>query len=115
MRHRMAHRVDLPARSTRSWVILALVAAVVFLVANHLLVTGRAVGIWDADSQYFPRFVLVADHIRAGTFLRWDPWTDGGLPSFSEPQVGAFSPIVNTFGLLFGGNPAGFLAYWLLH
>jgi hypothetical protein len=111
----MAHRVDLPERSIRPWVIFALVAAVVFLVANHLLATGGAVGIWDADGQYFPRFVLVADHVRAGTFLRWDPWTDGGLPSFSEPQVGAFSPIVNAFGLLFGGNPAGFLAYWLLH
>ena len=115
MCRRMAHRVDLPERSIRPWVIFALVAAVVFLVANRLLVTGRAVGIWDADGQYFPRFVLVADHVRAGTFLRWDPWTDGGLPSFSEPQVGAFSPIVNALGLLFGGNPAGFLAYWLLH
>src|SRR5689334_23054483 len=88
------------------WGVAAVVALVVFVVANRHLVTGRAVGIWDVDGQYFPRFVLVADHARAGHFLRWDPWTDGGLPSFSEPQVGAFSPIVVAFGLVFGGNQA---------
>jgi hypothetical protein len=94
---------------------VAVVALVVFVVANRHLVTGRAVGIWDVDGQYFPRFVLVADQARAGQFLRWDPWTDGGLPSFSEPQVGAFSPIVIAFGLIFGGNRAAFILYWLLH
>ena len=104
-----------PATDTRGWRVSAVVATLVFLVANRLLVTGRAVGIWDADGQYYPRFVLVADHARAGQFLRWDPWTDGGLPSFSEPQVGAFSPIVNAFGLLLGGNHAAFIAYWLSH
>ena len=98
-----------------SWVIFAAVTALVFLLANRLLITGRAVGIWDVDGQYFPQFVLVADHVRAGQFLRWDPWTDGGLPSFSEPQVGAFSPIVNVFGLLLGGRAASFIAYWVFH
>jgi hypothetical protein len=103
------------SRHDGQWGVAAIVAALVFLVANRLLVTGHAVGIWDASGQYFPRFVLVADHARAGRFLGWDPWTDGGLPSFSEPQIGAFSPIVNAFGLLFGGNQASFVAYWLSH
>ena len=103
------------ARHLRRWVIFASVVALVFLLANRLLITGRAVGIWDVDGQYFPQFVLVADHARAGQFLRWDPWSDGGLPSFSEPQIGAFSPIVNLFGLLLGGRPASFIAYWLFH
>ncbi|HUQ82745.1 MAG TPA: YfhO family protein [Gemmatimonadaceae bacterium] len=111
----MAHRYNVSAAGTRTWVIFGVVTAVVFVIANRLLVTGHAIGIWDADGQYFPRFVLVADHARAGQFLRWDPWTDGGLPSFSEPQIGAFSPIVNVFGVLFGGNPASFIAYWLVH
>jgi hypothetical protein len=103
-------------RSTRhAWVIFPLVAFAVFLVANRLLVSGRAVGIWDADGQYFPQFVLVADHARSGQFLRWDPWTDGGLPTFSEPQVGAFSPVVNLFGLILGGSSWSFMVYWLVH
>lgn len=111
----MSDRQRPTSRDNGQWGAFAIVAALVFLVANRLLVTGRAVGIWDVNYQYFPRFVLVADHARAGRFLGWDPWTDGGLPSFSEPQVGAFSPIVNAFGLLFGGNQASFIAYWLSH
>ena len=103
-------------RSLRKpWLIFPLVALGVFLLANRLLVSGRAVGIWDVDGQYFPQFVLVADHARSHRFLQWDPWTDAGLPTFSEPQVGAFSPIVNAFGLILGGSSWSFIVYWLVH
>lgn len=111
----MTARESPPRRDLGTWVAYAGVSALVFVLANRLLLTGRAVGIWDVDGQYFPRFVLVADHARAGHFLRWDPWTDAGLPSFSEPQIGAFSPILNLFGLVLGGRPAAFIAYWLFH
>jgi hypothetical protein len=95
------------------WAIGLVLLTVVFLAANQLLVRGAAAGIWDADSQFFPWFVLVADHARALRFVTWDPWTNGGLPALGDPQIGAFSPIVNLFGLVFGGTSAGFRAYWL--
>jgi dolichyl-phosphate beta-glucosyltransferase len=95
------------------WWAWAMVALAVFLTANHLLVRGRAVGLWDADSQFFPYFALIADYARAGRLLGWDPWTNGGLPTFAEPQVGALSPINNLLALLTGGTSYGFVWYWL--
>jgi hypothetical protein len=95
------------------WLWAAVCMTTVFLTANHLLVRGAAVGVWDAEGQFFPYFVLVADHVRAGHLLTWDPFTHGGLPLLGDPQVGAFSPVMLAFGLLFGGSAAGFLAYWL--
>lgn len=84
-----------------------------FVAANQLIVRGKAVGIWDADGQFFPYFVLVADHVRAGRFVTWDLWTHGGIPLMGDPQVGAFSPLMLAFGLAFGGTSLGFRAYWL--
>ena len=49
---------------------IPIVTLVVFLLANRLLISGRAVGIWDVDGQYFPQFVLVADHARSGSRRR---------------------------------------------
>ena len=34
------------------WPICVLITAVVFLISNHLLARGLAVGIWDADSAF---------------------------------------------------------------
>ena len=34
------------------WLICVLSTAVVFLISNHLLARGLAVGIWDADSAF---------------------------------------------------------------
>jgi len=93
------------------WPLLVLV---VFLGANHPLWRGRAVAVWDAGTQAFPYFVLVADHARAGQLVQWDPWTGAGLPLGGEPQLGAYSPIVVALGFLFGGHSATFIAYWLL-
>ena len=103
--------------TTRSWSPWAIAAAgvtAVFLLANHLLVLGRAVGAWDAEEQAFPFFTLVADHARAGRFVTWDPWTTAGLPIMGEPQVAVFSPLTNLVALVTGGGAFGYVLYWLL-
>jgi hypothetical protein len=98
----------------RAWLLSAVLVTVVFLGANHLLLRGRAVAMWDADAQFYPYYVLFADAIRAGRLLYWDPWSDAGTPILAEPQAGAFSPIYRLMGLVTGGSAAGFIAYWLL-
>ncbi|HSF39165.1 MAG TPA: hypothetical protein VLT87_05180 [Thermoanaerobaculia bacterium] len=96
-----------------SWGLATLLAAALFLLSNHLLIRGRARGIWDADSQFFPYQVLVADSARAGHLFYWDPWSNAGLTVFGDPQVGLLSPINRGLGLLAGGTSAGFVLYWL--
>ena len=100
-------------RAHRGWLALGL-PALVFVLANHLLVRGHAVGVWDAEHQFFPFFTLVADHARAGRLVSWDPWSNGGLPISGEPQVGVFSPVTVGLALLTGGGSRGFITYWLL-
>ena len=92
------------------WIVLL---ALVFVSINNLPVRGRAVPIWDARDSFFPFFVLVADHARAGRLVSWDPWSNAGLPRFSDPEFGAFSPFQIVAGLAFGGTTTGFLLYWL--
>ncbi|HEY3064994.1 MAG TPA: hypothetical protein VGL09_04340, partial [Methylomirabilota bacterium] len=95
------------------WWIVAGFTTFVFLAANNLLVRGIAPGKWDVDGQFYPYFVLVADHARSARLVTWDPWTQGGLPAMGDPQLGALSPLTNAFGLVFGGTSRGFVAYWL--
>jgi hypothetical protein len=102
------------AVSRSRWVLWLWIATVVFLIANQALVRGRGVGLWDAETAFYPYQALVADHARAGRFVSWDPWSSGGLPASGEPQVGAYSPIAVFVGLLLGGSSAGFITYWLL-
>ncbi|MEK6299105.1 MAG: hypothetical protein AABO41_00160 [Acidobacteriota bacterium] len=96
-----------------SWWIGGLAVAAVFLLANQLIVRGIAVGIWDAEGELFPFQVVVADFVRSGRFVHWDPWSDAGLPLASDPSVGAFSPLNLAVGLLTGGTSLGFRIYWL--
>src|SRR5688500_6800739 len=109
---------DAPASAGRTrraeWIGATLLVTAVFVVANLPLIIGRAVGIWDADGQFFPYFSLVGDHARALRLVSWDPWTNGGLPKGGDPQLGAWSPIVLAIAALGGGSSAGFIAYWLL-
>ncbi|MGH9799148.1 MAG: hypothetical protein ACRD82_02195 [Blastocatellia bacterium] len=100
--------------SQSQWLLWLLAVTCVFLIANYKLVLGSAVGIWDANGAYYPYQVLVADHVRAGRLLHWDPWSNGGIPAGSDPQFGAFSPINLLIGLLTGGTSTGFMIYWLL-
>jgi hypothetical protein len=96
------------------WLVWLWIATVVFLAANHALVRGLGVGLWDAEGLFYPYQVLVADHARAGRFVSWDPWSSGGLPASGEPQIGAYSPIAIAVGAVMGGTSAGFMTYWLL-
>lgn len=98
---------------TGRWAAAAAAVTAVFLAANHLLVRGRAVAAWDAEEQAFPFFTFVADHVRAGRFVTWDPWTTAGLPIMGEPQVAVFSPLTNLLALLTGGGSYGYVLYWL--
>lgn len=96
------------------WLIWMSITAVVFLISNHLLARGLAVGVWDAEGSFFPFHVLLADHARVGHFLHWDPWSNGGQPLSSSPEVGAFSPISFMISFLTGGTSWGFKIYWLV-
>jgi hypothetical protein len=81
-------------------------------VLNAPLFLGRVSPIWDADTWYAPHFILVADHARAGKLVTWSPWTDGGLPTFVDPETGALSPLTVLCGLIFGPSESGFRHYW---
>jgi len=85
----------------------------VFVAANRDYLTGRAWPIWDADGFFAPFYVFVADLARAGQLLTWNPFNNAGSPDFADPQVGAFDPILLSFGLVTGGRVLGFLVYWL--
>lgn len=110
IRSRNRARLEWPS----SWVVAGLVVVAVFLLINHLLVRGIAVGIWDAEASYYPFQTLVADYARQGRLLHWDPWSSTGVPLGSDPEVGAFSPLNLAIGLLTGGTSLGFRFYWLL-
>ncbi len=121
--HRLFKRNRQPVDGTTSvsrllsewrWLLWLLLMTDVFLISNHLLVRGLAVGIWDINAAYYPYQTLVADHARSGQFLLWDPWSSGGLPAGGDPQFGAFSPVNLAIGLVAGGTSTGFLTYWLL-
>jgi len=116
LRHRQSvrKRDGIVKRWEHSWWIATFAVGTVFLIANQLVVRGLAVGIWDADGEMFPFQVLVSDFARAGRFIHWDPWSDGGLPLSGDPSVGAFSPVNLLIGLITGGTSFGFRVYWLL-
>jgi hypothetical protein len=108
------HTPEAPFSGRHPYLLGALMVTAVFLAANHLLVRGQAAGVWDVDGQFFPYFVLLADHARAGQFLSWDPWTSGGMPVLGDPQFGAFSPLSYLVAIVTGGSSTGFRIYWLL-
>jgi hypothetical protein len=102
------------ARAVVRWLPPALLLTIVFLIITQAILRGTCVQIWDAWSFYTPAFSLVADHARSGRLLLWDPWLAAGTPDFADPQIGAASPIAIIVGVIGGGTPAAFRAYWLL-
>jgi hypothetical protein len=96
------------------WLPAALFLTIVFLIITQAILRGTCVQIWDAFSFYTPAFSLVADHVRSGRLLLWDPWLAAGTPDFADPQVGAASPIAIIVGAIGGGTAAAFRVYWLL-
>ena len=94
--------------------IAAAALSLVLLAANYELTLGRAALIWDADQYFGPIQMLVADHARAGKFLLWDPWVNGGSPDYAEPQIPSFSPLAIGLGFVTGGTELAFRVYWLV-
>jgi hypothetical protein len=78
--------------------------ALVFLAANRILLIGAAAPLWDADSAFAPHQILLADAVRSGTLLVWNPWLNGGSPDYANPEVGALSPV--TLLLALAGGPS---------
>ena len=87
---------------------------VLFVLVNRAPIFGRAMPIWDARDSFFPFYVLTADHIQAGRIVSWDVWSNAGLPRLGDPEFGAVWPLQLLVGLVFGGTPAGFIAYWMI-
>ena len=111
----IAQRVDAPAAERGRWrsPVAVGICCLVFVFLVRDLLSGAAVPVWDADRYFMPYYVLLADHVRQGQLLTWDPWSWGGVAAFSEPQIGAISPVTLLFGLLTGGHPYGSTLYWL--
>src|SRR6187402_2396939 len=85
MANRILTRAAISIRS-RTFVAAALFG-LTLLGANYKLTLGVAAPKWDADMLFAPYQMLLADHARAGKFLLWDPWLNGGSPDYAEPQV----------------------------
>lgn len=98
----------------KGWLGAWLLMSLVFLVANHALVSGKVSAVRDGARLFCPYYRLVADFAREAHLLVWNPWSGGGVPDFAEPQVGALSPLTVGVAWLTGGTELGFRVYWLL-
>ncbi len=95
------------------WPIATAFLAIIFFGSNYLLLQGKAVGIWDANDQFYPYQALIADYARAGRIVNWSPWSNTGTPLSADPQAGTFSPLNFIIGYATGGTSYGFILYWL--
>jgi hypothetical protein len=100
--------------STRAWRLAAAAILLVLLFGNIRLILGTEAPQRNASDFFGPQFSLVADFVKHGHLLRWDPWIAGGTPDFAEPELGTTSPLLLLAGLLSPNPHAGFIAYWLV-
>lgn len=100
--------------SGNAWRLAAGAVLLVLLLGNVPLILGRQAPQWDASDFFGPQFSLVADFVKHGRLLLWDPWIAGGTPDFAEPELGTTSPLLLLTGLLSPNPQAGFVAYWLI-
>jgi hypothetical protein len=96
----------------RWWLAGGIVVAVLCL-GNFDLILGKSAPQWDGADYFGPEFSLLADHVKAGRLLLWDPWVAAGTPDSAEPEFGTTSPIVLAAGLLSPNSQAGFVMYWM--
>lgn len=96
-----------------TWTRAALLITAVLLLSNWQLLVGRVAPHWDAQALFGPQFSLVADHIKAGKLLLWDPWVAAGSPDLAEPEMGVTSPLMLLAGFVSPNPQAGFVAYWM--
>lgn len=101
----------------RWWMGVGLVVAL-FIALTRDLWTYTGVARGDVLNFFLPYYMLLADFVRHGQLMIWDPWSSGGLPIFADAQTGALSPLTNLFALLTGPSTGGYLLYslamWLL-
>ena len=98
----------------RAWLISTVLLLVVLALGNIPLLSGSAGPQWDAVDFFGPSFALVADQLRAGHLVKWNPWTAGGTPDWAEPELGTASPILLAVSLLSLNPQEGYIAYWVL-
>jgi hypothetical protein len=114
-------RIDLERLSENSllgyghlrWALAAGIVLLVLCLGNLDLLTGKAAPRWDAVDYFGPEFSLIADHIKSGRLLLWDPWVDAGTPDSAEPEFGTTSPPILLAALLSPNPQAGFVMYWM--
>ena len=106
-------RLDWDVSSNVKWVVAGCIVVAVLCLGNLDLLLGRVAPQWDAVDYFGPEFSLVADHLKAGRLLLWDPWVAAGTPDSAEPEFGTTSPIVLLAALLSPNPQAGFVMYWM--
>src|SRR5215469_4177916 len=95
------------------WLAAGCLVVAVLCLGNLDLLLGRAAPQWDAADYFGPEFSLIADHIKAGRLLLWDPWVAAGTPDSAEPEFGTTSPIVLLAAAISPNPQAGFIMYWM--
>ncbi|MEL7061666.1 MAG: hypothetical protein AAGN46_16690, partial [Acidobacteriota bacterium] len=110
-----------PSRSRELATFLAFCALCALLAtwAAWPLLTLAELPLRDGLDFYGPAFSMLADHLRGGELLLWNPWVGGGRPDAADPQVGVYSPFVLAMALITGGGFAGYavslvVAWWLV-
>ncbi len=103
----------LTASATLQWWLAACIVIAVLCLGNFDLLSGKSAPQWDGLDYFGPEFSLVADHIKAGRLVLWDPWVAAGTPDSAEPEFGTTSPIMLAAGLVSPNPQAGFVMYWM--
>lgn len=101
------------ASTVLNWWLAGCIVTAVLCLGNLDLLSGKSAPQWDGLDYFGPEFSLVADHIKAGRLVLWDPWIAAGTPDSAEPEFGTTSPIVLAAGLLSPSPQAGFVMYWM--
>src|ERR1019366_677539 len=99
--------------ASTGWVLAALLLLIVLALGNIRLLSGSAAPQWDAVDFFGPQFALVGDQIRSGHLLKWDPWVGAGGPDWTEPELGATSPILLVASFLSINPQQGYVTYWM--
>ena len=95
------------------WWQAAVLLALAFVAANWQLITGQAFEKWDAFELSAPYYSLLADFIRAGKLIYWNPWLACGSPDFAVAGSGNFSPDLLLAAAITGPGGRAFVSYWL--
>ncbi|MGB7552983.1 MAG: YfhO family protein [Candidatus Korobacteraceae bacterium] len=101
------------ASTILNWWLAGCIVIAVLCLGNLDLLSGKSAPQWDGLDYFGPEFSLVADHIKAGRLVLWDPWVAAGTPDSAEPEFGTTSPIMLAAGLLSPSPQAGFVMYWM--